>query len=746
MESLVRKTFAVNNNRKRARAFIALCAVALALAASRHSLYAQSSDGPGSIVEVSVQRAGTVVIRTPQAEFDLLTSGYLEGHLIKDGQRLTLDEPAPGEADGGDLLVSGGAPVHFERPDFGSVKISDLHGAIGPRGKRVEITSPASNGSVGLQKVLALEVYDNFPTVAFLTVAYHNTGTKPVSLDRISVQQHRLSATLADGQALPYQMWSFQGSSYKWGQNDVMPIVKGFSLLNAVGPSTADHFGGGLPVVAFWTRSVGMAIGHAEPRPYALALPVEVRRDNRVGASIRIEPATVLKPRETYTTPRTFVVVFTGDYYEPLSIWSRILQRQGWDLAKPSSGAFDANWCGWGYLEGFTREQILGTIPKIKEFGIKWATLDSGWFNNTGDWDPDPKKFPGESLRSLVDEFHKNGIQITVWWQALLVDVGHGRSRSGRISRVFQEHPDWLILDASGKPGRQAMLCPGLPEVQEYYRKVTEKLLRDFDFDGSKLDGIYSVPSCYNPAHHHQSPGDSMLAVADVYRIILETTRALKPEAVTQICPCGTTPNLAWLPFMNQAVTADPVGSVQVRRRIKLYKALLGPRSAVYGDHVELSKIIFERGGREVDIGEDFASTIGAGGVLGTKFTWPDYGPRFDDAFLTPRKEIHWQKWTSIYNSKMLSKGTFLNLYTIGYDLPEGYAIAKDGMIYYAFFAAPASPIWKGLLELRGLEPGKYRVFDYANEKDLGIVDGSNPRLATEFNEYLMLAVSRESH
>jgi len=606
------------------------------------------------------------------------------------------------------------------------------------RGKRVELTSSSSNTS--LEKMLALEVYDNFPSVAFLTIAYRNTGAKPVRLDRVSVQQHRLSATRSDSHARPFEMWSFQGSSYKWGANDVVPMAKGFALANAVGPSTADHFGGGLPVIAFWTRSAGMGMGLAEPRPFALSLPVAVREDNRVSASIRIVPGSVLKPGEIYSTPRTFLAVFTGDYYEPLRLWSLILQRQGWELAKQTSGAFDANWCGWGYLDGFTRDQILGTLPKLKEFAIKSATLDSGWFNNTGDWEPDPKKFPGDSLRRLVDEFHKNGIQITIWWQPLLVDDGRVPEHSGRIAKVFEEHPEWLILDAGGKRGRQAMLCPALPQVQDYYRHVTGKLMRDFDFDGSKLDGIYSAPRCYNPAHQHKSPDDSMLAVADVYKIIQDTTLKLKPDAVTQICPCGTTPNLAWLPFMNQGVTADPVGSVQVRRRIKLYKALLGPRSAVYGDHVELSKIVFTPG-REIDLGEDFASTIGPGGVLGTKFTWPDYGAKFDDAFLTPRKEIRWQKWTGMYDSLMLSKGTFLNLYTIGYDSPEGYAIAKEGTMYYAFFT-PSS--WKGTLELRGLEPGKYRVFDYANEKDLGSVDAANPRFAVEFKEYLMLRVSSQ--
>jgi alpha-galactosidase len=91
----------------------------------------------------------------------------------------------------------------------------------------------------------------------------------------------------------------------------------------------------------------------------------------------------------------------------------------------------------------------------------------------------------------------------------------------------------------------------------------------------------------------------------------------------------------------------------------------------------------------------------------------------------------------------MLSKGTFLNLYTVGYDSPEGYAIAKDGTMYYAFFVGEAQP-WEGALELRGLEKGTYRVFDYVNRKELGRVDESNPRLQTQFTEHLLLEVSRQ--
>jgi len=267
-------------------------------------------------------------------------------------------------------------------------------------------------------------------------------------------------------------------------------------------------------------------------------------------------------------------------------------------------------------------------------------------------------------------------------------------------------------------------LCPAVPEVQAYYKQLTEKFIRDWGYDGSKLDNIYSVPMCYNPAHHHKSPQDSVNAVADVYKIIYQTSRAIKPNSVTQSCPCGTPPSLAWLPYMDQAVTADPVGATQVRRRIKMYKALLGPESAVYGDHVELSEM--DRvGDKWREHGEDFASTIGTGGVVGTKFVWPDLGPHYKEVNLTEHKDEVWKKWIDLYNQKMLSRGTFLDLYTYGYDIPEGYAIEKDGNMYYAFFAPQAGTNWKGEVELRGLKPGVYHLVDYVEGKDLGPVEAA---------------------
>jgi alpha-galactosidase len=197
---------------------------------------------------------------------------------------------------------------------------------------------------------------------------------------------------------------------------------------------------------------------------------------------------------------------------------------------------------------------------------------------------------------------------------------------------------------------------------------------------------------------------------------------------------------------MDQAVTADPVGSVQVRRRIKMYKALLGPNAAIYGDHVELTRISGANTGNEQDVGDDFASTLGTGGVLGTKFTWPDYGPKLKNVYLGKEKEAHWKKWIALYNEKMLSKGTFLDLYVYGYDSPEAYAIEKDGAMYYAFYA-PEPPgksggtqgKWSGEVELRGLGNRTYHVTDYVNGTDLGTVTGPTAKLKVEFTVNLLV-------
>jgi len=175
------------------------------------------------------------------------------------------------------------------------------------------------------------------------------------------------------------------------------------------------------------------------------------------------------------------------------------------------------------------------------------------------------------------------------------------------------------------------------------------------------------------------------------------------------------------------SVASDPTSSFQVRSKAKTLKALMGDNVPFFGDHVELS-----------DGGNDFASTVGVGGVVGTQFVIPSLVEKRSRSDLTPTREKEFEKWLRIYRDKMLSKGQYLGqLYDIGFDVPEAHAIRKDQTMYYAFFAKR----WKGPVELRGLEDRNYSVVDYVTGKSLGTVSGHSARLPTEFDGNLLVEV-----
>jgi alpha-galactosidase len=235
------------------------------------------------------------------------------------------------------------------------------------------------------------------------------------------------------------------------------------------------------------------------------------------------------------------------------------------------------------------------------------------------------------------------------------------------------------------------------------------------------------VPACYNPAHHHAQPEDSVEALPDFFKAIYDTAQAVKPGTLVEFCPCGTSFSFFTMPNFNMSVASDPTSSFQVRSKAKTLKALIGDTVPFFGDHVELS-----------DGANDFASTLGVGGVVGTQFVIPSLVTRRSKSDLTPEREKEFDKWLNIYREKMLSKGEYLGqLYDIGFDKPEAHAIRKGQTMYYAFY----SKQWKGPIELRGLEDRNYSVVDYVRGKSLGTVPGRNAHLSVEFDGDLLLEV-----
>lgn len=593
-------------------------------------------------------------------------------------------------------------------------------------GKGKAVTLKSEDGS--LFRELTLTAYKDFPDVIFLSASFTN-----VSPDTVVVEGWELASFDLSSNGDKPAFWSFQGESTIGRGDWIKPVDKGFFQENYMGMNNEDY-GGGTPVTCLWTSKVGIAVAHVQPNPERVSLPVDMTEDKtvRTGISKRFDKPITLAPQESMECLKTYVSVYHGDCFSPLRQYSEIMARQGIVPAESPEVAYEPAWCAWGYGRNFTLKEVLGTLDKVKELGIKWATIDDGYQIAEGDWDIDIDRFPGgdDDMRRLVDAIHEAGMKAELWWTPLCADPG---------SDFLEQHPNTPILSEEGSPyviswWDSWFLSPIDKDVLDETRRLVTKFIGDYDFDGLKLDGQHmnAVPLDHNPAHTPDDPERGFRELPSFYKLIYDTARSIKPEAVLQFCPCGDNFAFHILPYINKTVASDPEDSYQVRTKGYVLRAL-APKTAYYGDHVELS-----------DEAEDFPSQLGIGAVLGTKFTWPADNPYLGEKnLLTLQREATWKHAFSIYNEKKLSKGEYVfGLYDIGYDHPETHLISKDGMLYYAFYTdVPVKSI-----ELRGLEEGRtYHIVDYYNDMDLGTVVGSTSvTLPADFCRFLLLEARPE--
>jgi alpha-galactosidase len=595
-----------------------------------------------------------------------------------------------------------------------------------------------------IQLLLNVYSYSRWADTLIFEFKITNLGENTFTFDQWEIPSIELGDIFSiNGSGI--STWAMQGAGVNWGQDFAFPLIKGSKRNNFLGHLDGAE-GGGIPVNYIWNTQLGFALSHIEPKPKDWYMPVNVLKKN---GSIRL----ALQERRIYNLQKgqiisglsTMLSIHRGDFYAALALYREVMSAQNISAPKANFEDYEPAWCSWGYEFDVRPEELYGVLPRLNDLGIRWLTLDDRWFDNYGDWNPRQDTFPGgvKQIQQVVNEIHHAGAMAQLWWYPLAVEDGNygWESHQYQISNTYLTHPEWVCLTINGKVARNnrklAILCPALPDVQEYIADLTHKFIHEWDFDGHKLDNIYTIPACYNPAHQHKRPEESIEALAEVYKIIYETTKALKPNSVVQICPCGTPITFSLIPYMDQAVTADPTSSAQIRQRIKFYKALLGPQTAVFADHVELS-----------DNGIDFASEIGPGGIPSTKFIWPPNKEVFNRVKelwgLTNEKKDIIKSWLDIYRKYRLSEGEFLNLYDLAFDIPEGYVIRKKNCLYYAFFTSHLNQDYEGNITLRGLEQKSYRIYDYARRQNLGIVDGPIAQIWVKFKGYLLLEASTE--
>ena len=102
-------------------------------------------------------------------------------------------------------------------------------------------------------------------------------------------------------------------------------------------------------------------------------------------------------------------------------------------------------WCSW-YCFGprVTARNVLDNLDVIaREIpGLKYVQIDDGYQPAMGDWLETGKAFGGDVV-SVLKEIRKRGFEPAIWVAPFIAEGS---------SHAFQQHPDWFIKDADGKP------------------------------------------------------------------------------------------------------------------------------------------------------------------------------------------------------------------------------------------------------------------------------------------------------
>lgn len=630
------------------------------------------------------------------------------------------------------------------------------------KGKKISITGVDNTSlEISVRLNLYLEMYENYPETIICSAKYNflKQTSFNCKVEKVILNQMLLNSKNLSPESNSYDFWVMSGSAAirePWLKQVTADFYKD-NFQGIYGPG----YGGGVPFIYIWQKEMGISLSHIEPIYRLVEIPVETQTNELVKIGFSYEPRQIeknLSCEQSFETMKTMITVNKGDYYKSAKIYKEFLEKQEIKFSNKNKKAYKTIWETWGFHRDFTMDQIRSIIPYLKDFGIKWITLDDRWFNCVGDWHVRTDNFSeGEkTIKEFVKELHEHGFLVKLWtipgevdgmldlatWQKKHPHMKNEISKHPyhEKAEIFLKHPDWLIKDKDGffsiTKRANYFLCPCVPEVIEFYKKLTEKMIGEWDFDGLKQDAIYICPPCYNPDHNHAYPEQAPENFHKILKVIYDTSIAIKKDAVVESCPCGTPPTFTWLPYQNQIVVPDARDSRDLRFTHKFFKAISEPDIAILSDHIELT-----------DESNDFASHLGIGGVTSTRFTpegrdWAQriekYGKLSDlDLPMTSERKAIWIKWFNLIYQKSLYDGEYLSEYDIVYDKPECHLIKKNNKLYYAFFAKE----WNQEIEFKGLGKGTYTVFDYVNKKNLGKIRQENSKLKVNFENYLLVEV-----
>jgi alpha-galactosidase len=426
-------------------------------------------------VEVSGGRAlvaaAGAAVQVDLASGEIEVSGGLRGPAIERASCAV-------ELAGGRAVVAGGWRV-----EQGPRRSEDAHG----RGARLLLGSEVA----GARLLLELAAYDLHRFV-LLRLGIEDLGGAPLPVERIVPLSGalRLAAAPARWRVFRHGWQSWTATLSLGGAQqdiDVRPPVHAPALPPARRGAFASE-----EVSAVLDPETGRSalLGFISARSQWTQVRVDAPR--RAVEAVAQADGAVVRAGETLWS-EWLLIEIADDAAAALGRYAEALGRE---MGARVPAAPPSGWCSWYYYYGtVTEADVVKNLRALEEHReallVACVQIDDGYQAGIGDWTETNEKFP-RGMAWLAREISAAGFTPGIWLAPFFV---------GASSRLFAEHPDWVIRGNDGAPvlamRNWDQDCYGLdcthPDAEAWLRELFHEITDRWGYDYLKIDFLYGA-------------------------------------------------------------------------------------------------------------------------------------------------------------------------------------------------------------------------------------------------------------
>ncbi len=190
-------------------------------------------------------------------------------------------------------------------------------------------------------------------------------------------------------------------------------------------------------------------------------------------------------------------------------------------------------WNGRPYLESMNEQRMLDEIDVAHRLGIDVFVIDTGWYEKTGDWAVDRRRFP-DGLKRIRARLEAYGMKLGLWFNPTVAAVTSrlaDRYASCRVTRGGELPEPREIWETE----ESYSMCL-VSDYADAFAETLVTLVRELGVTYFKWDAIGQY-GCDDPGHHHGTASNDAVERSDCHAFEIGRAMSRIVDRLCEACP-----------------------------------------------------------------------------------------------------------------------------------------------------------------------------------------------------------------